>query len=155
MNQTDCSVRVDTRVDPTLGRPLAVREDGLEALPVGQGAKRRVGGHEVVQMGRPRPRQAADDDRPLDRDPGDLRMAPHDILDAQAVLEQGDDEGVLAGEAGGAQPPFGAQRRAQHVEALAEPGITEVVETGLGDRRAHHCLWIETEVRLPPRSSWR
>ena len=42
---------------------LALGEHRLEALPVGQRPQRRVGGHQVVQVGRARARQAADDDR--------------------------------------------------------------------------------------------
>jgi hypothetical protein len=34
----------------------------------------RIGGEQPVQRGRPRPRQAGDEDRPLDRDVGVLRM---------------------------------------------------------------------------------
>jgi hypothetical protein len=51
-----------------------------------------------VEVGRARARQTADHDRSNDRDVGDLRVAPDDILDQQAVLEQADDEPVLAGE---------------------------------------------------------
>ena len=59
---------------------LARNGDGLEALPVGQGAQARVGGDQVEQVGGARAREARDDDGPRDLDVQDLRVASdHDL----------------------------------------------------------------------------
>ena len=54
---------------------LAVGEDRLEALPVGERTKGGIGGHEVVQMRGARAGQPADDDRRDDPLVEDLGVA--------------------------------------------------------------------------------
>ena len=81
-----------------LARPRAfgVGQDGLEALPVGEGTQGGVGADQVVQMGGAGPGQPADDDGPHDPDVVDLRMTGQHVLDEQTVLEQLDQLAVPA-----------------------------------------------------------
>ena len=127
--------------------PLTLGQDGLEALPVGERPQGRVGRHQVVQVGGAGPRQAADDDRGGDALLEDLGVAPHHVLDEEAVLEQPDDEGVLLEDAGAVESAFVAHRSAQKLEPALEVRCAVVVELGLRCRRLHQLGRIEREVR--------
>ena len=128
-------------------RPIAVRsrrgsgvpgagrsrsgEDGLEALPVGERPQGGVGGEEVVQVGRAGSGEPADDDRGGDPLVEDLGVAPEQVLDQEAVLEQPQDERVLLHDARPVEPALLAHGAAQHVEAIHEVRGAEVVEARL------------------------
>ena len=56
----------------------------------------------------------------------DLGMAAQEILDEQPVLEQLHQERVVGDDPGCAQPRFGSERGAQHVEPLTEAVVAEV-----------------------------
>ena len=74
-----------------------------------------------------------DDDRRLDAHVVDLGMSPQQVLDEQPVREQLDEQSVVADHARPAEPGLGAERRAEHVERLAEAVVAEVGQARLGD----------------------
>ena len=122
----------DARIGCTRRRLLGRREHRLEALPVGERPQAGVGGHQVVEVRGPGAREPADDDRPGDLDVEDLGMARHEVLDAQPVLQQREQEPVRVHAAERVEAGFGIEAVDEDVEAFAEVAGTEVVEPGLG-----------------------
>ena len=118
------------------GRAFGVGQDGFDALPVGQGAEARVGGDEVVEMGRPRAGEAGDDDGAGDLDVVDLGMPVQDVADQEPVLDQPDELAVPGDDARAAQSGLGAKRGAEDLQAVQKRIVVAgVVEARLGARR--------------------
>ena len=127
-------------------RELAIGQDRLEALPVGERAQGRVGGHQVVQVRGARPRQPADDDRGDDPLLEDLGVPAQEVLNQQAVLQQAEDEDVLLHDARSVEPALVAHGGTEQPEALDEVLGAEVLQAGLGPRRRHEVRRLEGDV---------
>ena len=121
------------------------REDRFGALPIGQRAQRRVGRHQVVEVGRARARQAADHDGPADLDLENLRVAPDEVLDEEAIAQELCELDVRGRDPGGPVARLVVERPAEHFEVLTKGLVAEVVEAGLGDRGLHQTFGLQLQ----------
>ena len=87
--------------------------------------------------------EAGDDDRRVELEVDDARLAGEEVDQQQPVLQQLEDLAVEAEHAGVGEPGHVAQRGEQHVEALLVVAVAEVVEAGLGDRLATQRVGVE------------
>ena len=86
--------------------PLPRQRRRVERLPRHQRPRARIGREQAVEQRRAGALEAGDDDGPYDRRRADLRVRAVEGLDAQPVLEQGDDPAAHDGppRSGGAAP---------------------------------------------------
>ena len=94
-------------------------------------------------MGRPRAGEAGDDDGRGDLDVVDLGMAPQEVLDQEAVLDELDQLGVPRDDAGWAQTGLGPQGAAEDLEPVDEGPVAGVVEAGRLPRRGADGLGVD------------
>ena len=94
-------------------------------------------------MGRPRPRQAADDDWSLYSFLQDLRVAADEVLNEEPVLQQSEQEHMLLHDAGSVEPSFVGHGAAEDTQSVDELLGAEVVESRFGTRRRHELGRIE------------
>ncbi len=99
--------RGDARVG--LVRRALRRRPRIHHLPAHRHAVRRILRQQLVQDGRPGPRQADDDERAIDPAGRDLRMRRVHGGHAQAILEQTDDIGTGDHAAEGGEPGVGLE----------------------------------------------
>ncbi len=132
-----------------LDPPLLVGRDRLQGLPVRQRPQRRVGRHQVVQVGRAGAGQPGHDDRGLDLDVPDLGVPGQLLLDPQPVAQELDEQRVLGHEAHGAQLDVLGQRPAEDRQRLFVEVVTEVVEPLGLDGRGLQLVGDEAGARPP------
>ena len=132
------------RIDPEDIGPAASGRDRFLALPVGQGPTTPIGSQQIDQVRGARSRHTHHDDRLLDLNRLDLRVAPDQVGQRDPIAQQPDDPGAQGAARQMRQVGVSLNRVHMGAEAGGEiAGVPQIIGTRAGDGLVDHLVDIE------------